>query len=184
MPIVGYSISEEDNDTVAFGDREGLERCPGCLHIIDKWNAPLNGVRIRRRQFDLSCTYDGVTVASSRFRDFVQEHKIRGIEFRRLPDDRAFHQVVVTKQVQFDAERRETRFEDQCPICRRFDSVAGATPAYLLPGEIVDPMEVVRTDVEFGSGDEQNPVLVCGLGAARLFRESDLTEFYLKEVVA
>jgi len=182
MAVTGYSLSKEDNDTIAFGDRFDVKRCPGCVNISDKWASMPEGVRIQTRSFDLSSTYDGVAIASRRFRKFVRENGITGVVFRELPSDPLFFQVLATRVVKFDFERRQTIFEELCPVCGRYYAIAGATPAYLLPGERVDPMEFVRTDIEFGTGDEQGPLLICGLKAGELLRDSGLAGFYLKEV--
>jgi len=176
------AICKLDNESIAFGERDGIERCFGCLNILNKWATPLTGLRLRKRNFDVSTTYDGVAVVSKRFREWLKRHKLVGIELRELPADRTFHQLLATRSVAFDDIRRGVIREDQCPICHRYDSVARGYPVYLKPGEVIGAMEIVRTDLEFGTADEQSPILIAGEEAAELLRQSGLTGFYLEAV--
>lgn len=51
--------------------------------------------------------------------------------------------------------------------------VAGATPAFLRVNQpLLD--QLFRTDVEFGSGNEQHPLIVMGPGVAERLRNADL----------
>jgi len=70
--------------------------------------------------------------------------------------------------VRFDAVRRQTTFEDQCPECQRYRSVAGALPVFLIPGETIPLDQIVRTDLEFGSGAEQHPIVLVGSELAKV----------------
>ena len=69
---------------------------------------------------------------------------------------------------------QHTRFEDKCSSCGIYAAVAGATPAFLRANEVVGSDEFVRTDIEFGSGDEQHPLIICGERAAEILREAAL----------
>lgn len=181
MKLIGYSVTGDDNDSIAFPAEGGVARCIGCLHVIDKWALIPRQFELKRRDFDLSSTYDGVDIASSQFRKVVTDRGIRGFVFRPLIGVKGYYQVLATKVVKFDPEGRGTVFEDRCPICGKYDSVAGATPAELKRGQRIDANEVVRTDLEFGSGDEQSPVLICGLEASQILRDSKLKGLHFQK---
>ncbi len=159
--------------------RPGQNRCPVCGELLDKWHEPLTGLRLRKRKLDISCTYDGVTVASERFKQAYEEAQLSGLEFRQLPDDPEFFAIQAVRSVPFDAERRKTRFENKCLECGRFESVVGAHPVCLQPGAKIEPNEFVRTDLEFATGDEKHPLLLCGVEAAAALEQSKLKKLDL-----
>jgi hypothetical protein len=154
--------------------RPDVHRCETCGELTQKWKEPLSGLVIRKRKYDISITYDGVVVVSQRFKCVFEAACLLGLQFRVLPDDAVFYTIHAARVVAFDAERRKTRFIKQCPQCGRFESVVGATPVYLKPGDQIDPREFVRTDLEFGSQDEKHPLLLCGNDAAQSLSRAKL----------
>lgn len=146
--------------------RPGLLRCEACHELLDKWNESLDGLVVKKRKLDIGCTYDGVTVVSERFKNAYQSAGLLGLNFRQLPDDLEFYAIRPERVVEYDAERRGTRFVNQCSQCGCYESVVGATPIYLKPISNVDATEFVRTNLEFGSNDEKSPLILCGESAA------------------
>jgi hypothetical protein len=113
---------------------------------------------MRVRRFDVSYTYDGYLIVSERFRDIAEEAGTRCIS---LPSVSGFYSLLVENEVPFDTVRRRTRFEQPCDECGRYFVVAGATPAFLkVEAELPDQM--FRTDLEFGTGNEQHPLIIAG----------------------
>ena len=154
--------------------RPGLRRCESCGELLDKWNEPLSGFVVKKRKHDIGCTYDGVTAVSEEFKAAYESAGLSGLLFRQLPDDPEFYAIRPERTVQYDAERRGTRFVKQCPQCGRYESVVGATPVYLKPGASISDKEFVRTDLEFGSDDEKSPLLLCGEFAAASLKAANL----------
>ena len=66
-----------------------------------------------------------------------------------------------TNIIEFDVERRETKFEEFNEECQMYNSVIGAHPICL---KVNSPIEngFFRTDVKFGSGYEQSPIIIIG----------------------
>ena len=179
-----HRFSVQDNDSYAFREhqqltknrhahqilvpdlagttREWARRCETCGELISKWSESLRGLIIKNRRFDVAITYDGVITVSRRFRSVYDENALFGLVFQGLPDDSAFEAIQATRFVEFDAAKRDTRFINQCEMCGIYESVVGATPVYLKEGLRIDPKEIVRTDLEFGSGDEKHPLILCG----------------------
>jgi ribosomal protein S14 len=153
---------------------EGIHRCDRCGELTSKWDEPLSGVIIKKRKYDLSITYDGILISSELFKSVYTVSNLSGLEFRQLPDDTQFFAIHATRAIEFDAERRKTRFINPCQSCGRYESVVGATPVFLKAGSEVDEREFVRTDLEFGSGDEKHPLLICGKAAAKAICDAKL----------
>ncbi len=194
-----YRLSIQDNDSYAFRDRpaidentywyeihqsvvpnmsgkphSGLRRCATCGHLLAKWDETLTGLRIKKRRYDISCTYDGIDVVSHRFKEVCETNNLTGLKFIPLPDDPDFFQIQATEIVPFDAERRGTRFEKQCPTCGHFESVVGATPVCLKDGAKIPEKGFVRTDLEFATDDEKSPLLLCGQHAGDILNAAKL----------
>ncbi|MFM7158957.1 MAG: hypothetical protein ACKO3P_01135 [Planctomycetaceae bacterium] len=189
-----FRASVQQNDTYAFREHpvltnnrkayqelvpdmsgtthHGIRRCDRCGELISKWNEPLLGVKIKKRKYDLSLTYDGIMIASELFRSMYTSNKLSGLKIRRLPDDPDFFAIHATKAIEFDAGRRQTRFIKPCQSCGRYESVVGATPVFLKTGSEVSEREFVRTDLEFGIGDEKHPLLICGRSAENAIWEA------------
>ena len=154
--------------------RPGVRRCEACGGLLNKWEEPLKGLVINRRQFDLSATYDGVVVASGAFKKVYDEACLKGLFFRTLPTDPEFYAIQATRTVPFDYERRKTRFMKRCSVCEQFESVIGATPVLLKPESRFGELEFVRTDLEFGDSDGKHPLILCGAVAKRALERHKL----------
>jgi hypothetical protein len=140
--------------------------------------------RVKKRNRDTTCTYDGYILVSNQFRDFCFEHEFPGLEFTPLPADPAFLVFRQLRRLRFDDERRGTRFAKPCPDCGAFYEVIGARPVYLCG--VDSPIEdgIYRSDLEFGSGPSQHPLIFVGVATVDLLRARDFTEFHLDPVVA
>jgi hypothetical protein len=152
----------------------GVQRCGTCRELIDKWSAPLAGIVVKKRKYDIAITYDGLVTVSGRFKLSYESARLSGLDFHQLPDDPEFFAITAVRMVRCDSGRRKTDFIDRCPRCGRFESVVGATPVYLKDGTAIGETEFVRTDLEFGSGDEKHPLLLCGDGAAKALSKAKL----------
>lgn len=177
-----HVVYGHDNDRYAFRERRDVVRCGACGALTDKWGdqqtiAVDDPTSIPK---DISTTYDGVVIVSPRFRKVVEEAGLTGLAFGELGGGYAV--LRATRRVAFDSNGRKTRFENQCRECGNYQSVVGATPAFLMPPVEVDPKEFVWTDIEFGSGDEKSPLLLCGDEAAKVLRKAKLKGLDFAEV--
>lgn len=183
MDILGFDITGHDNGSYAFTDRKDVHRCEACHNLTHKWEESLEGLVIQtRRNADISATYDGVLVASEAFVLLCQEHNLGGLLFDRLPNDPQFFAISSDHVLAFDAKKRRTRFEDLCQVCGQYGSIAGATPVFLKDEVAIPDRGFARTDIEFGSGDEKSPVLLCGVSVGRLFSGSGLRGLELGKI--
>ncbi len=162
--------------------RAGVHRCETCDELLAKWEESLNGLVIKKKSYDVSSTYDGITIVSDAFKEVYERNRFTGLVFQPLPDSPSFYGVQATRTVQYDAGRRGTRFLDQCSSCGRYESIVGATPVYLKPGMVIGDLEFVRTDVEFGSSDGKSPLLLCGKSAGDVLQSESMKGIELLEV--
>jgi hypothetical protein len=173
LVVIGYRLAGDVNGSHAFYGREDLKRCKRCNGLLAKWEESLVGLVLRmRRRCDISTTYDGVLVVSERFRAFCAENVLTGAIFVPLPDDPGFFRLDSKNIVEFDAERAGTRFINRCDVCGQFESVVGTRPFFLKPGSAIPDMGFARTDLEFASGDEKGPEILCGPSAGRMLNEA------------
>jgi hypothetical protein len=133
---------------------------------------------MNERQWDASYTYDGYCVVSTRFRSVVGN---RGARYIELPSEPSFFVLLPSERIRFDPIRRKTTFENFCTDCGRYHDVAGATPAFLR--EAPPPAELPGTDIDFGSGDEQSPLLVGGPKLAEELRVAALAGLDLRPAI-
>ncbi|HEV7281066.1 MAG TPA: hypothetical protein VGN57_12750 [Pirellulaceae bacterium] len=164
------------------GEALPAKRCDACGELLDKWNESLAGLKVRKRRYDASYTYDGLLIVSARFKEVYDASHLRGLRFRGLPDDPAFFDAQATRRVEYDSIRRQTRFIKPCSACRRFESVVGATPVFLAPHVTVAPDEFVHTDVEFASKDEKGPLLLCGETVTAVLKREKLKGICLEAI--
>jgi hypothetical protein len=166
---IGFALSAPDNDSYMLSDEGAYPACPTCGLATDRtWIDPEFRPAVGR--FDASYTYDGYLIVSERLRSVAESPQAR---FISLPSAPGFYSLVIEAVVPFDVERRNTVFEKPCATCGRFYAVAGATPVFL---KLEDPVpdELFRTDVEFGTGNEQCPIPVLGQGLAERLRSANL----------
>lgn len=199
--LIAYQISPHDDGTHMLG-RETFRPPPSAGYY--DWRFGKDGVphpatcetcgrktdanyvhpkfRAKKRTWDISSTYDGYCIVSSRFRQFCEQQGWRGMQFVTLPSDNDFFVLRISKTLTFDAERRETRFEDPCPTCKSYFNVIGANPAYL--HGIKSPIKegFFRSDLEFGSGHEQHPLILIGVETAKKLKDQGFRNYDLHAV--
>src|SRR5437660_1296660 len=130
MKMVGYSVSCHDNDTYMFDLKKfdtGLPHCLKCGYRLDfeptsskyKLGRPskdsadcLYPAARKSYKYDLSCTYDGQTIASKAFKIFCEKNEYaKDLLFKEFEKDKDHFHLIAKKKIKFDAERSKTRFE-------------------------------------------------------------------------
>jgi hypothetical protein len=178
---IGYVFFGHDNGSYAFFERD-VPRC-ACGLYDDKWNQMPLDFRLSNRSLDVSATYDGVKVVSERVRQIYIREGWSGLEFRALSLEPGFFQVISTVIVAFDVLKRKTRFLDRCTICTRFRSVSGATPVFLKERDPIPKCGFVRSDIEFGTGPEMHPLIMCGVEVGKVLKTARLKGLDLERIV-
>ena len=159
MPVA-YIMASRDNDSCMFDSTDaGILRCPTCKFVTNRDYIPPT-FRLRRKQYDLSVTFDHIHIVSERFRQFCRDNAFPSVEFRRLPANESHHVMLSTRIVLIDRSRTELVFEDLCEECKRYASTGGSLPIFLLGVQESLPTGIYATDVSFGSWDEREPFLI------------------------
>ena len=156
--------------------------CPQCGWKRD-WTFIRDDYHLGQKRMDVSSTYDGMTIISSRAAKALRDVGISADQMRELPGEPDFYSLLPTDEVAFDTERRRTRLTDRCSVCGHFGSVAGATPPFFkhLPQESV---WIARTDLLFGSHNERHPLIVASARVAAALSEAKLSGLDLEKIMA
>ncbi len=180
-----YSVSVNDNDSFmcsstdrVFDNMNGLTVCNEC-QFRTNFEFINDTFEIKLKTYDLSGTYDGYYIASSKFKELIAREGINNIDFMPLKNESEFFAMFVRSVVVFDAEKRKSRSEKLCQECGNFESFVGATPAFLK-----EPLcnDLCRTDIMFGSGNAKHPLLVASEKFVTLTKREKLKGIKFKQV--
>lgn len=177
-----HNLSGPDNATFAFHGREGISRCGMCGGSLNKMADPLAGVKIRRRKYDVSYTYDGLCIVSKRFKDVWESNGLTGAEFKALPDDQGYYALWSQNIVEYDPDAAGAQFEERCNACGRHKGVTCGRIC-LKAGSFVPDRGLAQTDLWFADvyNDGMNPILLCGDGAKNVLCETNLKGLYFTD---
>jgi hypothetical protein len=160
--IRAFTLSGYDNDSFmcsstdrVFDYQPDLNLCPKCGYRTD-FEYINSDFKVKRRTNDISYTYDGYCIVSLKFKEACVRYRFKSLLFVLLPGDNEYFHFIPSCVVEFDSEKRKTRFENKCQICGNYESITGATPAF-----IRSPLtaEICKSDLLFGSGNAKSPVL-------------------------
>jgi len=159
----GFSIGGYDNNShmcatadKVFENMPGLETCLSCGFKID-FTYINKDFNLRKKVNDLSFTYDGYCIVSLKFKEACNRHNIAGADFIALPKENGYFFFRPNRIIEFDHQKRKTRFENMCEECGNYESVTGNKPAYI-KGNLTAGF--FRTDILFGSGNEKSPLII------------------------
>lgn len=177
--ILGYLLRAPDNDSYMLQGPTPYPTCRTCgFATYRDWIDPQ--FALSRRDYDASYAYDGYFIVSERFCNLVLS---RGGRCIALPSVPGFYALRADETVRFDAVRRKVRFSDLCPECGQSRSVIGGPPVFLVDPQPL-PDRLVRSDIEFGSGDEKHPLLMTGSNLATELANAGLTVSMLSQSIA
>ncbi len=165
--VIGYILYGQDNNLSFFANAPKNILCLHCGSCLDTSYYP-KYLPLKKEVKDVSFTYDGRLIVSEKFKTFCDEYNVKGIEFFLVNEKPKFYFVSSNRFLNFDVEKRETRFENLCPYCSNYESVIGATPAFLKDIDVSIKEGFYRTDIEFGSGSEKSPLFIIGLRTKKL----------------
>jgi hypothetical protein len=164
---IGHYVGKADGDQDFYENAPASVFCPTCGSVVDKTYLPtfLKLSRKARSQ-DIFATYDGKTLVSERGAHFFRHAFGESCELRSINADVPIYVLTAKQVVQFDSDRRETRFSNWCLKCRSYEGVHGATPCFL---KVIEPLEhgLYRTDLEFGYKSSKHPLLIVGATDAK-----------------
>lgn len=158
--ILGYVMkANSSNDGNFFDGSEGDDvLCPNCGSCLNYDYFPKSIDIKPSKKYDVSYTNDLRLLFSRRFVEFCTN--ILGADelFRKVNvQGQELFYMIPKRVLEFDVERRKTRFENPCSICGGYESIVGAKPAFL---KITEPIKngFFRSDVAFASGKHKAPL--------------------------
>jgi hypothetical protein len=173
MNVIAYRISNHDSGTRMSATSVDVPACVGCGRRVDQFYHNPEFRFDKTLRFDTCATYDGQALVSARFKEFCISNQLSGVTFLDFKLASGVFHLIVDRIVPFDTARRGTRFSGMCPTCKRYWSVIGATPAYLVGDRKLEE-GLYRSDLFFGEGDEQHPLLFAGISTAEKMLASGL----------
>jgi len=121
--LVGYRMSEQDNDSFMLAGETRKAVTDEERKFFD-WRFTFNGgqhpatcikcgsktdpnyvnpfFKLSKKRLDLSSTYDGYTIISEKFRDFLVSKKLIGIDFVSLPSQPKYYWLRVNRAIDID----------------------------------------------------------------------------------
>ena len=158
---VGYSLSAPDCGLFFLSSAPSELFCSNCGSFLGS-DIFVPSLDMSDVSLDFCFTYDNRLLVSERAKSYLGAYASTPLRFRMVDPVRLFYACVAERVVMFDTARRKTHFEGICDRCGGFKAVAGATPAFLRQGSVVEDNGFYRTDVCFGSGAEQSPLYIVG----------------------
>jgi hypothetical protein len=187
--IIGYNLYGPDNDSYMSAscdnileELDNVPTCNGCGYRTDYTYAN-NNFKIKKRNYDISYTYDGVCIVSLTFKEFCKKNKYSNIIFKELPREEKFYQFIVENELEFDYTRRETKLINYCESCGFYENVIGSIPTFLK--DIINPLDdgFYRSDLLFGSRNEKSPLIIISPFTKELLDNEKLKGVEYKEIM-
>lgn len=157
--IIGHCLYGQDNDSYMIEDETALEICPKCKYLKDfNYHNPF--YKIKNKSYDFSHPYDIGSIVSLKFKEFCLRENYEGIIFKEFEKSFGFYQFIPKNILEFDDSRTGTHFKNYCEVCKNYEEVIGANPAYIknIFKELEDGF--YRTDLLFGSKSNKNPLII------------------------
>lgn len=180
--IIGYELTGHDNDSYMLGEetrraisdeereffdwrftKDGGQHpatCPKCGRKLDP-NYLNPAFKLRKKRLDVSSTYDGYTIVSTRFREFCEDAGVSNVEFISLPSHPTHFWFRVSHILKVDTEASHgIRFLYPCDQCEAYAGVFGASKLVFVGVGSTVPKGISRTDIEFAQAHEQAPIII------------------------
>jgi hypothetical protein len=166
--VIAYELGKPDNGGNRCSSWEkvmpgmaGLAVCPSCGFRTDfEYTNP--AFRLPSRRYDLSCTCDGASIASDKFRQFCEAEGYPSLRFISLLRSKGSCHFLVDRVLAVDADRPGIHREHPCAECGNLREVYGDMDEIGLPldGPLGDG--VWRSDLLVGGGNARWPLLYVG----------------------
>lgn len=178
--MTAFSMSAPDSDSYFFQGAPASLFCSECGSYLDEPYLPKD-LSVRPGFRDFGFTYDGRLLVSDRARSWFLRHASTELSFSEVNQSNKLFVLNAIAKTKFDSDARMTRFVNKCSLCGQYESIVGATPAFLALPDSIEDFGLYRTDIEFGSGKEKSPLFVVGPELRRLL-ESEFEELDFQEV--
>jgi hypothetical protein len=202
--LIGFMLSGDDNDSYMLGadTRPSTEEecvfhdrrftlnggphpalCTKCGRKVDPdYVSPT--FKLAKKGVDIGVTYDGYTIVSERFRDFIATAALSGVELVDLPSQPRHFWFRVNRILEIDRKRSDgLRLLYYCDRCEHYAGVFGTSALRYVGVDTEIPPGVFRTDLEFAQSHEQSPVVIMDKELAQKMSEMKFTGIQLKKIL-
>lgn len=168
MTVLAYEMQCLDQAPFNFYEDAPREICcPACDRVVDRNYAPADLGRIAYG-FDATYTYDGHTLISERFKDFLSElcpGKVGFVEVNRAPP---IYELRPTETWSVDLDPFLPGFRDRCESCGLF-AQANQPPLSRMP-QLAAPVQegIYVVDTSFVDRKDRTPPIIVGLRTKEL----------------
>jgi hypothetical protein len=199
--LIGYRLTAQDDESYMLEDRFcvrntiisktestniNVDNIPICIHCGRKTN-PLyinSNYKAKKRKNDFIYTYDGYLLVSKKIGNMLIGKYKNENDFKKLPSDDEYFWLNPQRVIQFDVIKRKTQFENYCPYCKEYSDVIGSNPIMLMTNENINGKVIYKTDIEFGSGYEQHPLIILGIDVYNFLSSKNNIDLDVKEITA
>jgi hypothetical protein len=162
--ILGYTLSGNSSNEGTFFD--GSEPpgvlCPNCGTCLNYGYSPQKINIDPSQMYDISYTHDLRRLFSRKFVRYCLDELKSEDSFTVIDaGGTELFYLMPSRVLEFDSDRRRTRFEEPCGVCGGFESVVGARPSFLKNSEQLGP-GIFRSDLAFSSGKSKFPLFFVG----------------------
>ena len=88
----------------------------------------------------------------------------------------------VKNSIDFDVDRRNTRFLEFNEICNEYNEVVGATPVCLKENRQIE-IGFYRTNIEFGRGYAKSPLILVDSETFKLIKKEKFKGLYGEKIL-
>jgi hypothetical protein len=186
MMSLGFTLSAKKSISELFIPEEMRDEflCKNCGTCFDYRKVPDRKLPVGRigKIYDYFSTHDLRRIVSVKFHDICCNYIGNDDDFIKIKTTAGdMYYLHPVKCVRFDVARRGTRFDEPCALCGGYESIVGAVPAMLLPGERVD-FGIYRTDLAFASAWEKSPVIIVDDKLKAILEKEKIKGVYFKKV--
>lgn len=180
LNVVAKAISAYDNHSYMYEPNESQDGCSSCGI---RWSQSINlKFKLKRKNYDISYTYDGYCIVSSKFKEFCTMQDYNGLDFQPLPNNSTFFWFTCDNLVNLDIIRRKVVQKNYCNKCQRFYDVAGSTPAFLQKEYNISKKTIYKSDVEFGHGSFRSTIFIVNLEVFQDLKNEKFRGLYFHEI--
>lgn len=140
---------------------------------------------LKKKQMDVSYTYDGYLIVSYRFKSFCKENNFQNIVFNSIESQPDFFFLESIKVIPLDYLRRNVQFIDLCSTCNQFAEVIGATPSYLGDYDFkIHENNFYKSEFNFGSYSHKAPLIIVSIDIAKLHSIQKFKGLFFDDVLS
>jgi hypothetical protein len=179
--LLGYEISENDNDEFFLEDEKKLPK-EWLYKNTYEYNQLPASLKMKKKKLDIGSTYDLFTIVSERFKLLCKQNNFKGLEFTQLPNDSNFYLFRVNNVLEFDTEKGLINCEKFSKEYGKYQWIHGGSPVCLKSKQPVPEGTIYRTDVFFGAGVRKSPIKMVGIETKKLIESWKLKGIYFNQI--